>query len=454
MREPQIRYAKTSDGVSIAYSVFGDGPPVIYLGAFPAGIHLYSQFALARGWTDRFVESGWQIIRFDFRGTGSSDRDAVDITMEARLRDLDAVVERVGLQRFAVVGHLLGAINAIAYTANRSSRVSRLALSEPIASGGSILSSTAEVLKTMRPLLEDHWELMTLNIAHLNFGFSDSVLAGEFAAALRSGLSAAAYRAWIEADESIDVTGLLDSIKAPTLVVSDTSEVAQAQGSAERAPLVKKIAAGIPNATFLESDDAVGAITQFLGEGDAGVQGLKPPSPMSRTQLPSGTAIILFADIVDSTALTERLGDTAFREKARELNAELRRLIRDSGGWPVEGPTLGDGLLATFPGAKQAIEAALACAVVGNDAGLPLHLGLHAGDVLREKDAGDRDNVYGGTVNIAARISGLSAPGEVLVSDIVRGLARTSAGVRFEDRGEQELKGVGEPVRVWVVRQG
>ena len=82
----------------------------------------------------------------------------------------------------------------------------------------------------------------------------------------------------------------------------------------------------------------------------------------------------------------------------------------------------------------------------GNDASLPLHLGLHAGDVIREEK-----NVYGGAVNIAARISGLSAPGEVLVSETVRSLARTSAGVTFEDRGEQSLKGVAEPVRVWVV---
>ena len=55
-------------------------------------------------------------------------------------------------------------------------------------------------------------------------------------------------------------------------------------------------------------------------------------------------------------------------------------------------------------------------------------------------------------VNIASRISALSAPGEVLVSDIVRGLARTSAGVTFEDRGEHALKGIAEPVRVFAVR--
>ena len=81
-------------------------------------------------------------------------------------------------------------------------------------------------------------------------------------------------------------------------------------------------------------------------------------------------------------------------------------------------------------------------------AGLSWYLGIHAGDVIREQN-----NVFGGAVNIASRISALSAPGEVLVSDVVRALARTSAGVTFEDRGEHALKGVGEPQRVWAVRR-
>jgi adenylate cyclase len=67
--------------------------------------------------------------------------------------------------------------------------------------------------------------------------------------------------------------------------------------------------------------------------------------------------------------------------------------------------------------------------------------------VIRESD-----NVFGGAVNIAARISSLAQPGEVLVSDIVRGLGRTSARVAFEDRGEHALKGVAEPQRVFAVR--
>ena len=155
---------------------------------------------------------------------------------------------------------------------------------------------------------------------------------------------------------------------------------------------------------------------------------------------------ILFADIADSTVLTERLGDATFRAKARDLDGALRAIIREHSGTAIEGKLLGDGVLAVFTSARQAIEAALGCGQAGDDAGLPLHLGLHAGDVIREEN-----NVYGGAVNIASRISGLSAAGEVLVSDTVRSLARTSAGVRFDDRGEQSLKGVGEPVRVWAV---
>jgi class 3 adenylate cyclase len=82
------------------------------------------------------------------------------------------------------------------------------------------------------------------------------------------------------------------------------------------------------------------------------------------------------------------------------------------------------------------------------DVALLLHIGIHAGDVIREAN-----NVYGGAVNIASRVASEAAAGETLVSATVRDLARTSAGVSFEDRGERELKGVGEPVRVFAVRE-
>jgi len=85
---------------------------------------------------------------------------------------------------------------------------------------------------------------------------------------------------------------------------------------------------------------------------------------------------------------------------------------------------------------------------IGDEDGRP-YIGIHAGDVIREGN-----NVYGGAVNIAARIAAASPPGEVLVSDTVRSLARTSAGVTFDDRGEHVLKGVADPQRLFAVREG
>jgi len=154
--------------------------------------------------------------------------------------------------------------------------------------------------------------------------------------------------------------------------------------------------------------------------------------------------VILFADIADSTGLTERLGDGAFRERARTLDTSLRRVIAAHGGEAVEGKLLGDGVLAIFGAARDALQAALECATTGRLSGLALHVGLHAGDVIRE-----RGDVHGGAVNVAARIAAAAPADEVLVSEVVRALARTSAGVSFTDYGAHELKGVSEPQRLF-----
>jgi adenylate cyclase len=150
---------------------------------------------------------------------------------------------------------------------------------------------------------------------------------------------------------------------------------------------------------------------------------------------------------VDSTPITLRIGDAAFRARSRDLDAGLRDVIRGAGGTTVEGKVLGDGVMATFVSASRAIEAALKCNEAAAKTELLLHVGLHAGDVIHEGD-----NVYGGAVNMAARVCGLSQPGEVLVSETVRALARTSADVRFEDGGQHELKGIEEPQRLYAVR--
>jgi len=121
--EPRIQYAKTSDGVSVAYAVLGAGPPVVQISHIPGGVHVYSNFPPARAQVDALARQGWQVIRYDGRGTRSSDREVLDFSVEARLRDLNAVVERIGLGRFALLADFQGSFAAIAYAAQHPEHV-------------------------------------------------------------------------------------------------------------------------------------------------------------------------------------------------------------------------------------------------------------------------------------------------------------------------------------------
>jgi len=447
--EPRIQYAKTSDGVNIAYAVFGTGPAIMYTPSFTGGVHFYSQFSLSRRGTDDLVALGWRIVRYDGRGTGSSDRDAVDFSLEASVRDQEAVMERLGLDLFASASSTDSGSTApsVAFAVRHPESVSRLILRNPIETEKELYSAIPWVRaeRALLPIATERWDLFCKSLAHFRLRFSDAEVANELAAAYRSAISPAAYLAFSDAQDNIDWS-MLEAISMPTLVIEDMTFPGRSVGEVGASPIVRKAAARIPNARFEVTHDYANSVDAFLREDQ--------PAAAAEPDIPSGMTAILFADIADSTGMTERMGDAAFREKARELDASLRAAIRERSGTPIEGKLLGDGVLAVFTSAREAIEAALACGAAGASAGLPLHLGIHAGDVIRERDPDGRDNIYGGAVNIASRIAGLSAAGEVLVSETVRSLARTSAGVRFEDRGEQALKGVGEKVRVWAVRGG
>ena len=443
MDAPRIQYATTSDGVSIAYWTLGEGHPLVFMSDAPwSHIQMEWQIPELRQWYEKLAE-GRTLVRFDQRGGGLSERNPQEISLDAFQRDLEAVVDRLGLETFDLLGFLDSGPVVIAYAARNPDRVSHLILWCTYATAGEY--TDVPVIRGTHSLLAQDWQLYTDTLAHVAMGWSMSDSARRAADLMREAFTAEAMERTYEAVAQYDTRGLLGQIKTPTLVVHRRGVRWLPEETSRR------LASRIPDASLLILDG--GSVAPFLSDWQAAldaIAGFLGDSAQKRAHSGvSGTAVILFADIVDSTALTEHLGDAAFRAKARDLDGTLRIVIREHAGTAIDGKLLGDGVLAVFTSARQAIEAALACGKAGNDAGLPLHLGLHAGDVIREDN-----NVYGGAVNIAARISGLSAPGEVLVSDIVRGLARTSAGVTFEDRGEQWLKGVGEPVRVWAVRPG
>jgi class 3 adenylate cyclase len=438
--EPRIQYAKTSDGVSIAWFSVGAGLPHIWPGVHLSGIEQSARPPEASEMFQLIADRA-RLIRYDPRGSGLSDRGPMDYSRDAMVRDLEAVADAAGAERFTLQSWNYMSVPSLAYIERHPESVLALLAVNGLLRGADMSAGWRRLVQ----FAAEDWEYAKRSLAQINeAGWERTETLEHLRRGIEQSITPQSFVAFCEAMNAWDASGLVERVTAPTLVLHYGDIAPHVPRDASR-----RLASALPNgsfATVVRAGDET--VSQAGWRAAASFFASVLPRRPRAADPPSGTSIILFADIAHSTALTERLGDAAFRVKARELDGGLRAVIREDGGTCIDAKTLGDGVLAVFASARQAIEAALACRRAGDQAGLPLHLGLHAGDVIREEG-----NVYGGAVNVAARISGLSAPGEVLVSDIVRGLARTSAGVNFEDRGEQSLKGVGERVRVFTVRQ-
>jgi class 3 adenylate cyclase len=438
--EPQIRYVRSADGTNIAYSVVGSGRPLVYVGSPTTVLTLETDWHIARA--RRGIErlaAGRTVVRTDARGRGLSDHEATDQSLDAHVDDIRCVVEALSQESVDLLGDTSSPV-AIAYAARYPERVRKMVLTSAIARGRDRHLSPAR--RSLAEIANVDFDFFKQATALLNLGWVEGRAAAE---AMRHMTLEELTAGW-QAMRQFDASGDLPVVRCPVLVLYNRSRdeytpfaAARHVVSSMQNAVLRVIDSETPTTVFDEAGLVVDLIAEFLDRDDAAADG---------AALPSGTAIILFADIVDSTALTERMGDGAFRAKARDLDGALRSIIADAGGTTIDAKTLGDGVLATFPAASQAIDAALAFEGAAVATQLQLHVGLHAGDVIREAN-----NVFGGAVNIAARISALSAPGDILVSATVRDLARTSASVVFEDRGEHALKGVADPQRVFAVRK-
>ncbi len=436
--DPPIQFVRTRDGVNIAYWLLGDGPVLVNI-ALPSS-HIQREWQMP-AWRAIYEYSAqaWRVVRYDPRGLGLSDRDVSDFSLDALVRDLEAVVDRLGVASVRMTAFAIAGTVALAYAARHPERVSHLVVVNGFDRGS---EPTSEKLAALAKLARTDWEFASEGIIRAFSGWNNEDAAKAAAAFLRESIRPQQIVALAEQVTAWDVTAQLSDITAKTLVIQNT------ENPAIGPQVARRLAATIPRCEVLMLDgpvdpflppQVVSMIGQFLTDA-SGVRETQRPPPSVRHK----TAVILFADIVSSTTLTEQLGDLGFRERARAFDLTLRQIVTAAGGEPVEGKLLGDGMLALFTAATDAITVAVRCAAAGEASGLRLRLGLHAGDVIRESG-----NVYGGAVNVAARISAAAGPGEVLVSDLVRALARTSTELPFEDRGEHRLKGVAESLRLY-----
>ncbi len=435
MSEPQIQYARTTDGVSIAYTTTGDGPPILYCHDHGIAMEHHWTGSAPANDTIRVLSGRTRVTIFDAAGIGASQRDVSDFTLAAQVRAIEAVAAHIAESQFTLIGTATATASAALYAAQQPGRVRELICVFP----------AFPVVRRTGAAIRDNWSLDRRRAA--GAALPDGPVSGQrwYSNAMRESMAAEVYAAYRSEFTDADLSAIYRRIPVSTLLCIEKA------GPAREASLA--LASVVPSCRVATTPDLlsdfVAALLEFMG-----IDGETPdPSLHMESSTPaapatsSGMKAILFTDIADSTALTERMGDAAFRSTARSLDDRMRAAITGAGGSAVDGKLLGDGVMAVFTSAAQAIEAAQRCIELSAESELRLHVGLHAGDAIHEGG-----NVYGGAVNIAARVCALSAPGEILVSSTMRELARTSTGATFADRGEHQLKGIDDAVRIYAVR--
>jgi class 3 adenylate cyclase len=232
----------------------------------------------------------------------------------------------------------------------------------------------------------------------------------------------------VRASFDMDLRPLLPSISVPTLVLHrERNRVIQLGAG-------RYLAQHIPNAKFvvLSGNDHL----FFVGDTDALADEIEEFMTGARSGAEGDvlTMTVLFTDIVASTEHQGRVGPREWSRMTDRHDAVVRSALARHRGREVK--TTGDGFLATFDATGRALRCATDILAGARDIGLDLRAGVHTGEVEVRGD-----DIAGLAVTIAKRVCDLAGPGQVLVSETVRG-HMVGAGVKFKDQGEQELKGV------------
>ncbi|HEX5369659.1 MAG TPA: alpha/beta hydrolase, partial [Dehalococcoidia bacterium] len=212
-----VQYASTDDAISIAFWSMGDGVPLVIPPILPTS-HLEMEWQIvSRRATYESLARDARVVRYDCRGMGMSQRDAIDFSIEAAQRDLEAVVDRLGIDKFALLRLPSSGDVPFAYAANNPDRVSHLLIWEGHSVQDDLDSPRREQLQSIEPVMEHDWDLYVRIRARIIAGW-DGSNAPIIESILRETHGPESAAAMNQALISSDPTPYLHAIAAPTLV--------------------------------------------------------------------------------------------------------------------------------------------------------------------------------------------------------------------------------------------
>ncbi len=437
-----VRYARTPDGLHIAYATLGDdGPPVVLLMGVTTHLRIYYEEPVVRRFYEQLA-SFCRLVLLDERGAGMSDPVPLsDLpTLEERMDDVEAVMVELALERATIIGLDHAGPLALMLAGTHPERVDRLVVYGSYAALANdeaySVGAPAEVLDQLASTLGERWG--TAYYLKRIAPSSDEAFRERWARYSANSASPGQAEALFRRNFASDVRPVLGAITAPTLVL-------HRRGDRLYPPdLGRYIAEHIEGASFVELEGSdsfpfFGDVDALVGEISEFVTGERTVQGIDRVLV-----TILFSDIVDSTKAATGLGDRRWRELLDDHDAMVRRQLSRFRGRTVK--QTGDGVLAAFDGPARAILCASAMRDGARRLGLEIRSGLHTGEcAIRE------DDLAGIAVHIGARIGALAGPNEILVSGSVPPLV-VGSGIGFAERGAYELKGVPGTWQVFEVR--
>jgi len=257
VNEPQIQYATASDGVRIAYWSVGEGAPILHMSPMPvSNIQKEWGFGPQRKFYQDLASS-LQLVRYDCRGAGLSDRDVSDYSLDAHSRDIFAVADRLRLERFGLLGFGHSGGVAIDFAARHPERVSHLVLWCSYPRGADY--GRVQRVQTFQALMDQDWEFWTRAEALRLSEYEGGETSKYFLEYVRDSLTKEGSKAAVAELRKIDVTSLMAKVQAPTLVLHRSGL------AAITVEMAREMAVTIPNARLMLFDGSW--IAPFLGGG-------------------------------------------------------------------------------------------------------------------------------------------------------------------------------------------